>query len=279
MQILENIQHWQFNAIEDIRELFSKYKEVEVLILKGSTCKEQNLIDKWSDIDLVVVVDDEHINKFFPNTKWILPMGNIFALEQFPGDFTMTSRICLDGYRRFDCIFIKNSMFKKSSNWTFNLIGNDYKILFSNIKDIEDILGYQPKEENFKEPENEAFNNMANSFWFKGVVAIAKISRNDYLIAAHLALEMAQDCIVLQMMLRDREKGTNIHRFGWKENVEVLSNIRTLGEYQPPNDIIRIIERSGIIFDKLGKLYSSKYNERFSEFEKWLVDLKKENSK
>lgn len=276
---MENIQLWQYNAVEDIGELLGSYDEVQAVILKGSVGSENASLDRWSDIDLVVVVMDEHIDKFFPNTDWILPMGKIFAIEQYPGDFTMTSRICLDGYRRFDCIFIKYSDFEKLSKWNFNPIGREYKILFSKIKNINTILDCSIKEESFKEPEYEVFKNMANNFWFKGVVAIAKISRGDYLISSHLALEMAQDCIVLQMMLRDREKGTNIHRFGWKENVEILSNIKDLGEFQPPKDIIKIIESSSIIFDKLAKLYSTKYVERYSEFKQWLDDLKKENSK
>lgn len=275
MIILESTELWQFNMIHKIKGLLENKKEVQAVILKGSFCDKSISVDRWSDIDLVVVVSDENINSIFPKTDWILPLGKIFALEQFPGDLTMTSRICLEGYRRFDFVFIKYSNFKDINKWDFNPIGQKYEILFSKIADLEKSIGDLTKNKNYQEPNPEAIDNMANNFWLKGVVAIAKIAREDYLIAGHLALEMAQDCIVLQMMLRDREKGTNIHRLGARESIEIFSSIRNLGKLQPPEDIIMIIEDSALTFDKLAKTYSPEYIHRYNEFEKWLYDLKK----
>jgi hypothetical protein len=68
----------------------------------------------------------------------------------------------------------------------------------------------------------------ANSFWFASSMALVKLGRNDYLIAAHLALELCQLVIVMQMLARDDEKKTNIHRFGDGEDVPVLHSLLLL---------------------------------------------------
>ena len=56
-------------------------------------------------------------------------------------------------------------------------------------------------------------------------MVLSKLGRKDYLIAAHLALELCQLVIVTQMMMRDNKKNTNIHRFGDEEDVPVLRSL------------------------------------------------------
>ncbi|MCL2355983.1 MAG: hypothetical protein FWC70_02330 [Defluviitaleaceae bacterium] len=60
-------------------------------------------------------------------------------------------------------------------------------------------------------------------------MVLVKIGRKDNLIAAHLALEMCQLIIVIQMLARDEEKGTNIHRYGNSEAVPILYSFASFG--------------------------------------------------
>ena len=66
---------------------------------------------------------------------------------------------------------------------------------------------------------------IVNEFWYITSLVLAKIGRGDYLVAADLALELCQMTIVIQMLIRDDEKGTNVHRFGDKENVPILVSL------------------------------------------------------
>jgi len=68
----------------------------------------------------------------------------------------------------------------------------------------------------------EKINSIVNQFWFMAVMVLVKLGRKDYLIAAHLVLELCQLIVVIQMMERDNAKGTNMHRFGDGEDVPVL---------------------------------------------------------
>jgi len=74
-----------------------------------------------------------------------------------------------------------------------------------------------------------------NKFWFYLSMILVKIGRKDNLIASHLALELYQLLIVVQMLVRDQKKGTNIHRFGDNEDIcfmctpGLLSNISDNG--------------------------------------------------
>ena len=68
-----------------------------------------------------------------------------------------------------------------------------------------------------------------HGFWFLASMVLVKLGRNDFLIAAHLALELCQLHIVLQMLMRDAEKGTGIHRFGDGEDVPVLRSLMSRG--------------------------------------------------
>jgi len=97
-------------------------------------------------------------------------------------------------------------------------------------------------------------NKLIHEFWFIAVTALMKLGRGDYLLAAHLALELWQSVIVMQMLERDERKGTNIHRFGDREAVWLPS-------FVPPGDdiedeIVRLVFQAAERMDggKCGKL-------------------------
>jgi uncharacterized MAPEG superfamily protein len=75
------------------------------------------------------------------------------------------------------------------------------------------------------------------------------------LIAAHLAFEMCQLIIVIQMLQRDDAKGTNIHRFGDGERVPVLrlskiSNRLNLA-CETANEILTMLFSAAALMDKM----------------------------
>jgi len=63
----------------------------------------------------------------------------------------------------------------------------------------------------------------ADNFWFIAVQALGKLMRKDYLISTHLTHMLVQETLVLQMNIRDNEKNTNVHRYGYAEKLNYLS--------------------------------------------------------
>lgn len=74
-------------------------------------------------------------------------------------------------------------------------------------------------------PHDDISDNLSkvDSFWFVAIQALGKLMRKDYLISSHLAHMLIQEGLVLQMIMRDNEKGTNVHRFGYAEKLDYLS--------------------------------------------------------
>jgi len=88
----------------------------------------------------------------------------------------------------------------------------------------------------------------------------ARLGRGDYLIAAHLALEMCQLILVIQMMMRDEEKGTNMHRFGGKEAVPIM-NFPPLTDV---NDCAQIMNIHNHACEQMNKMQPNRRGEHCS---------------
>lgn len=263
---------WQDEAIVKMETLLKGYEEIEAVVLKGSCANKGIIKDKWSDIDLVIIVSDNKIDSFFPNMDWILPLGEIFAVEQYTGDLTMTTRVCLNNFMRFDLIFILDSKLKNVQNWSYNPFGETYNIIFSNIAELNKFISKLPDNRVFSRTTKAELDVMANNFWFLGIMAIVKVMRGDYLIGSHLAFEMVQQCIVLQMILRDHEKGTNIHRMGGCETIEILEKISIISNSLSPAYILKIINESGFTFDRLSRMLIEGYEGRSHIFNNWVSE-------
>ncbi|MFF4520436.1 hypothetical protein [Streptomyces bluensis] len=55
---------------------------------------------------------------------------------------------------------------------------------------------------------------LVTAFRFDAVLAAVRAARGDMLIGAHLTFQLARHILVIAMLIRDREAGTNHHRFG-----------------------------------------------------------------
>lgn len=264
---------WQEEALPKLVNILKEKEEVECIILKGSYADDQITIDKWSDIDLLIFVDDNNIKDLFNNKELLSSFGNVFALVQVESPTSMVLRICFDTLVRFDLIFMKTSYLKNAHDLEAGLFDRKHKVLYSKVESINQIILNAPKSSPFSPCSPEEFNNIADKFWLLAVIAINKLVRGDYLIASHLALEMTQDCIVLQMISRDKEKGTNVHRTGEFEFVEILDKIKGIMKEDQAIKIIEIIKESCKTYDELATRYSKAYKSRYATFETWISDV------
>lgn len=111
-----------------------------------------------------------------------------------------------------------------------------------------------------------------NNFWFVAIQALGKLMRKDYLIASHLAHMLIQEGLVLQMIIRDNEKSTNFHRFGYGEELEYLTIINqedilfanTSDDYF--NHIARLLYSAVKSYDSLSLSLNNSYKSRLKNY-------------
>jgi len=256
---------WQEAVIHDLIALLEPNEAVRALLLKGSLANPHIQPDTWSDVDVTIVVADGLLHSFFPTTAWLAPLGELYTFSQSSHELTGTTRACFLDFRRLDCAFVQESDFAKQA-----IHSEAVRPLFSRSQLVDDVL---TKATLLSPPapvvSREQFEQMANAFWFKGMLTTGKVMRNDLLIATHLALELMQDTCVLEMMLRDRELGTSHHREGGMGNTFIAQLNATRQPYTPLG-ILESVKQSSLLFETLAGRWSKDYHERRHPLLAWI---------
>ncbi len=256
---------WQQPAAQEMAELLSRDEAVQALVLKGSLA--EGAADRWSDVDLTVILADEGLYRYAGSTQWLAPLGKPFALQRFVDGRGLTLRLCLEDFRRFDLVFVRRSTLGAPEQAA--LLSKPHLVLLDRLRPVNHCEPWQPP----LASQEENIDHMCGASWFKAVTARCKLGRGDHLIAAHLALEVAGDSIVLQMIQRDRRLGVNIHRFGGREAVPVLDRLR---EYPGDGErgILWLILEAGAQLDAQAAALIAGYEPRLPLFRQWALEMK-----
>ncbi|MCL2424734.1 MAG: hypothetical protein FWD05_00175 [Oscillospiraceae bacterium] len=209
---------WQIQAAEKMTDLVNIYTDIDSIEFSGSML-DYSLLDVFSDVDMIIHLSD---NAIFELNEWLDVMAksicDIFGYELYENDNQCVIRVCFENGWRFDMTFINAT--KKSTHF------------------VEDSF------------ENKV-GSIVNQFWFISVMVLIKLGRNDYLTAAHLALELMQLNIVIQMLVRDEKKKTNIHRFGDREDVSTTRSLNLTNESSNKDAILTILYHASEKMDEL----------------------------
>ena len=205
---------WQDDAVRELVALLRPDEGVLALALSGSCARAGPGRDVWSDVDALVVLEDAAVGRFFPSVEWLRPFGELFAYEQSSSGLTHTTRVCFGDFRRLDLVLMTEAALARVDSWGMVSFWEGTRTLFSRSAAVDEILARK-----FERPRpplvtREQFLALVNQFRFKAAQAVVKVARGDLLIALHLALDLARDCCVLGMLLRDRAEGTAHHRGG-----------------------------------------------------------------
>lgn len=209
---------WQQETLKRITQAFSGDSSVREVVPLGSLSDKSD-IDQWSDLDVGIVVDTNAFSNFYPSTEWINQFGDIYALDQSSAPNKGTSRI----------VFVDGSRVDFS-------ISSDKDLLQSELPATSG------------EAQTASLQNLSNEFKFEAFLAVSKVARNDLLIGAHLILGLERKCLVLAMMLRDRELGTVHHRHGGSFN-EVVAELKSFGATK--NELLDRLHAARRLFEKL----------------------------
>jgi len=203
----------QLKATDKLLKLIRKSFPNSKAYFTGSVLKP-DLMDAFSDVDITVDVSDDEVtgvDVIMP--KLIETFGNVFGYQIINNATDDVLRICFDTGIRFDITFVYSS--------ARVLIKKDCSI-------------------------NENTETNINLYWFLSSLILDKLGRSDNLTASHLVFELCQIIIVIQMLLRDEAKKTNIHKSGDNECVPILTsllsaNISSTGNDKTKNEILGIL--------------------------------------
>ncbi len=260
---------WQTETLEQLKDLLRSFDVVQAMVVVGSFASDSVQPDFWSDIDLVMVVADNDIDQFFPATDWLKPMGDVYTTSQSEDPPRYTSRICFTDMRRLDLVFILASAFDDPRSWNYNPFQNGHRVLFSKSRIVDQFLLQEFAIAPASGDPQAQFAAMSNDFWFKGMLAVSKVIRNDLLIALHLTLDLVRDALVLKMMLRDRSEGTRHHRIGGIGN-ELVMEMNASSPTYSRLGILSSIEQSAQLFDQLSKEWSDNYQDQRFPLLEWI---------
>jgi hypothetical protein len=175
--------NWQHQLLDQLTSVLDSQRGVIDIAPFGSFATGS--IDQWSDLDVQITVTADWFPYFFPETGWIGDFGDIYALHQNQGAASSTTRVVFRDGARLDLRFVTTSRAGGVINPTASL--NPLGVL-------------------------------ENDFRFEAFHAASKLARNDLLIGMHLTLELERKALVVAMLLRDRDLGTDTHRFGGLHN-------------------------------------------------------------
>ena len=269
------MKYWQGSMLDDLTSHFESDEDVLGLFLFGSFSKPESRPDDWSDLDLLVVVKDNRLSKFFPTTEWINHFGKLYTYSQSADEFKCTTRACFENFNRIDFVITTEGKLTKISEWSSIPFYSGVKVIFSRSKVVDEIATQKYSQPELPSVTQEQFLEMVRNFRFKSMLAVYKVVRNDLLIALHLSQDLIRDCSVLGMMLRDRATRTNIHKDGGIGN-QFVAQLEVAQKPFTPVGILDSIIESNKVFEKLAREWSSSFEKNIQPMLDWIEQVKEE---
>jgi len=269
------MKFWHEGMLDNLISYFEPNEDVLGLLLFGSCSKPEFHYDYWSDIDILVVVKNNKLGKFFPTIEWTNFFGRLYTYDQSSDEFKCTTRVCFENFSRIDFVITTEEKLTKVNDWSSVPFSSGAKILFSRSEVVDKIANQRHHQQKISPATEDQFLEMVRNFRFKSMLAVYKVVRNDLLIALHLAQDLIRDCSVLGMMLRDRATGTNIHKHGGKGN-QLVAQLEITQKPFTSIGILDSIKESNGVFEKLACEWSSKYQENRQLLLDWIEKAKVE---
>ncbi len=268
------MQSWQEGRLESLISYLEPKEDILGLLLFGSY-SQPDIHDDWSDIDLLVVVKNNRLDRFFPTIGWIKSFGSLYTYEQSVDEFRYTTRVCFEDFSRIDFVFVTEEKLTKIDDWPTIPFSSGAKILFSRSEVVTLVANTRNLQRKLSPVPEEQFLEMVRKFRFKSMQAVYKVVRNDLLIALHLSLDLIRDCSMLGMMLRDRKTGTNIHKEGGQGN-QLVAQLQVTQKPFTSLGILDSIKESNQAFETLAREWSSDYQENRQMLFEWIERAKVE---
>lgn len=258
---------WQPAALVEMRARLEANPDVLALVLLGSLARDPDAVDIASDVDLLLVVADAAADRFFPALEWLAPLGTIFGSERYTHAHANTLRVCFSDFRRFDFVIATRSSVLNRASWPPSPGWDARKLLFAHDDAVQSALLADMPPPEVALLADATFEELVQRFWFKSIVAVNKLLREDMLIAVHLARDLGQDCLVLALHLRDRDVAQGHSPHCWDV---VTRDLEATQRAYNPLGILDSLAGLAIIFDRLARCWSEAYQSRRGAYLVWL---------
>jgi len=266
---------WHAGMLDKVISHFEPNKDVLGLLLFGSYSKPDSHYDYWSDIDILLVVKSDQLGKFFPTIEWMDSFGKLYTYSQSADEFNCTTRACFENFNRIDFVITTEEKLTKLDHWSSIPFADGVKIIFSRSKVVIEFVKQSIQQQEFSPAKEDQFSGLVRDFRFKSMLAVYKVVRNDLLIALHLSQDLIRDCCVLDMLLRDRATGANIHKHGGTGN-QLVAQLEITQKPFTSIGILDSIKASNEIFEKLACEWSPTYKENRQLLLEWIEKAKTE---
>lgn len=212
---------------------------VDQAYLKGSRL-DPKLQDRYSDTDIVLVMKEG-----IPDRELILDalaeLGDIVGREEFSSPGSSLFRLAiLIGIE----VELVDLQVYSSGKWEEekSTLSEPYKPLLDSasvetIRDTTRKMTYSPNPDH------------VDKVWYLFFLCHKKFMRGDHLIGMHLLMEIVRECLVLLMIERDLDTGTNFHRFGNEEEIPAELDLRRL-DYHDHEQVKAFLEQLGHWYDE-----------------------------
>lgn len=251
------VEGWQEQTVRDLRDLVEGDENVLALVLFGSAAARNGAPDRWSDVDALLVVQDDALPQYFPDRAWLAPLGRIDEIEQAANEFRAISRICFDDLRRVDLLIATESAIDQIGAWPSNPLRNECRLVFSRSPIVDAVVnGSAATQLNAPTTAAADVEPIADRFWFRARITLHKCVRGDLLVALHLTLEALRDCCVLGMMLKDRD--------GASAGDDALGRLPPVHHPYTQRSLLDTLEQCALVFDALASDYAAAYSPRYA---------------
>jgi len=258
---------WQAKAVADLADLFEREASVESVVLIGTGVSRSDM-DVFSDVDIVIVVEDSALPRLTDNVEWLAPFGRVYAHAVFQSGEFPTLRVYFDDGRRVDFLFVRVQQLSRFMAWPKNPMRFGAETLYSRAP-LPETPPRWPELPPVGCPSTETIQAMANEFRFKCMLAVSKVARDDLLVATHLCLDALRDCVGLALMVRDKETGSDHHRGGEGFN-DLIDDLPTIAQPGDAATLLNVIEQATQFFDKQARLLRVDYQADVEPVRRWV---------
>ncbi len=203
---------WQGSVLKEVTAFLRSHEAVRGAWLVGSLAADKP-VGKWSDIDLLVVVEDAAFPEFFPASLWANRWGTFVANEEQTDDQGGLSRLFFSNGIAMDISVAPSSALASIDEWERRPFHLTPLPLFSRDPDLSFVLANVTAAPWERHSDRE-ITARVGKFYLWAAAAVRQAVKGDLLMATHLANELFQICLDVEMISRDNRAGTQIHKAG-----------------------------------------------------------------
>ena len=172
------------NILAGVTKLGKTIDQVKAGIIIGSRARIECPADEYSDIDIILLVDD--IDFFIQTDEWLDGLGEYhISFSEYTVANGKERRVFFDNAMDVDFLFLKASdidRIEKDENFK-EIISRAYRVLFDKISfsNVLNRMALSP-DPHLLLPESD-FENIVGNFWFHSIWAAKKVLRGELWVA------------------------------------------------------------------------------------------------